>query len=120
VLEARGDLRFAQEAQTETLVTRKLRRRHLQGDTASPLRVICQVDRARRASPLSRSTRKPATTVPVRTSDDMATELGNRRRGSQETVGYDPPPMTDNQEQLSLQEQLEGIGAQLDWVRGYL
>jgi hypothetical protein len=28
--------------------------------------------------------------------------------------------MTDNQEQLSLQEQLEGIGAQLDWVRGYL
>ncbi len=24
------------------------------------------------------------------------------------------------QEQLSLQEQLEGIGAQLDWVRGYL
>jgi hypothetical protein len=25
-----------------------------------------------------------------------------------------------DQEQLSLREQLEGIGAQLDWVRGYL
>jgi len=28
------------------------------------------------------------------------------------------PEMAD--EELSLREQLEGIGAQLDWVRGYL
>jgi hypothetical protein len=32
---------------------------------------------------------------------------------------YDDGTMADEQ-QLSLQEQLEEIGAQLDWVRGYL
>jgi len=28
--------------------------------------------------------------------------------------------MADERDDLSLQEQLEEIGAQLDWVRGYL
>jgi hypothetical protein len=35
-----------------------------------------------------------------------------------------PPPVPSASamadQELSLQEQLEGIGAQLDWVRGYL
>ena len=35
------------------------------------------------------------------------------------TIGTIASAMADERE-LSLQEQLEGIGAQLDWVRGYL
>ncbi len=35
---------------------------------------------------------------------------------------YPPVPSSSAMadQELSLQEQLEGIGAQLDWVRGYL
>jgi hypothetical protein len=40
-------------------------------------------------------------------------------RGSKERVGTIAHAMAEERE-LSLQEQLEGIGAQLDWVRGYL
>ena len=39
--------------------------------------------------------------------------------GPRGTLPYDDDPMADEQ-QLSLQDQLEEIGTQLDWVRGYL
>ena len=57
---------------------------------------------------------------------DLVAVVGSRERselcavvGSRRSAGTIAPAMADEREP-SLQEQLEGIGAQLDWVRGYL
>jgi hypothetical protein len=60
--------------------------------------------------------------------DPAAQRLQTARKQAAETPSAESPgtgrryhrlAMADERE-LSLQEQLEGIGAQLDWVRGYL